>query len=290
MLTLLRLTRPLNLLLAALTYSLGFGLAHYLGVPYDAIAFWLGLVAVLLTQMSMSLLAEVFRPYSDPILPDETLVQRRSLRDSMLYLSIGALAALAVISFLLYNTGHISGTALLFVGFSLLLSLLYGVPPLRLVGRGFGELTLALQLAYVIPSLGFLLQAADYHRLLAMLVFPLVALAFACFLALDFPTYAQDRKYDRRTLLVLLGWERAVPLHHIFVVAAYLIFLAAPIFGFSLNLLWPAFLTLPFALLQIFLLRGIAEGGKPIWTLLTVTAIAVFGLTAYFLTLTFWLR
>ena len=288
--TLLRLTRPLNLLLAALTYSLGLGLAHYLGNPYDAVNFWLGLVAVLLSQMTMSLLAEVFRPYSDPILPDETLVQRKSLRDSLLYVSIGALAALAVISYVLYHTGRLSPVALLFIGFSLALSLLYGVPPMRYVQRGFGELTLALQLAYVIPSLGFLLQAADYHRLLAMLVFPLVALAFACFLVLDFPTYAQDRKYDRRTLLVILGWERAVPLHHIFVIAAYLIFLSAPIFGFSLNLLWPAFLTLPFALLQIVQLRNIAAGGKPIWTLLTITAIAVFGLTAYFLTLTFWLR
>jgi 1,4-dihydroxy-2-naphthoate octaprenyltransferase len=290
MTTILRLTRPLNLLLAALTYSLGLGLAHYLGHAYDAISFWLGLVAVLLSQMSMSLLAEVFRPYSDPILPDETLVQRKSLRDSLLYLSIGALAALAVISYVLYHTSHISSSGVLFISLSLLLTLLYGVQPMRLVQHGFGELTLALHLGYVIPSLGFLLQAGDYHRLLALLVFPLVGLAFACFLVLDFPTYAQDRKYGRRTALVVLGWERAVPLHHIFVIAAYLIFLAAPFFGFSYNLLWPAFLTLPFALLQIFLLRNIAAGGKPIWTLLTITAIAVFGLSAYFLTLTFWLR
>ena len=35
----------------------------------------------------------------------------------------------------------------------------YGVPPFRLVNRGFGEVVLAVQLAYVIPSLAFLLQA-----------------------------------------------------------------------------------------------------------------------------------
>ena len=48
--------------------------------------------------------------------------------------------------------------------------------------------------------------------------------------------------------------------------------------------------TLPFALLQILSLRNIALGGRPIWLLLRVTAISVFSLTAYFLTLTFWLR
>ena len=43
-------------------------------------------------------------------------------------------------------------------------------------------------------------------------------------------------------------------------------------------------------ILQIILLRHISLGGKPNWTLLTATALAVFGLTTYFLTLTFWIR
>jgi hypothetical protein len=77
-------------------------------------------------------------------------------------------------------------------------------------------------------------------------------------------------------------------LHHSLIVFAYVIFAIAPLLGFSI--LWPAFLTLPFALLQILLLRGVSVGGKPNWTLLTVTALAVFGLTTYFLTLTFWIR
>jgi hypothetical protein len=43
-------------------------------------------------------------------------------------------------------------------------------------------------------------------------------------------------------------------------------------------------------LFQIFLLRNLALGGPANWILLTATALAVFGLTTYFLTLTFWLR
>ncbi|MBL8100462.1 MAG: hypothetical protein JNK81_14855, partial [Anaerolineales bacterium] len=64
----------------------------------------------------------------------------------------------------------------------------------------------------------------------------------------------------------------------------------APLFGFSFNLIWPAFLTLPFAIFQIIQVRAIANGNPPNWKLLTSTALIVFGLTTYFLTLTFWLR
>jgi hypothetical protein len=92
------------------------------------------------------------------------------------------------------------------------------------------------------------------------------------------------------TLLTRLGWERVVPLHHFFVLLAYIFFLASPAFGLSLFLLWPAFLTLPFALFQILQLRNIALGAPTNWILLTVTALSVFGLTVYFLSLTLWLR
>jgi 1,4-dihydroxy-2-naphthoate octaprenyltransferase len=169
-------------------------------------------------------------------------------------------------------------------------ALLYAIPPFRLINRGFGEPVLAILLAYLIPSIGFLLQTVSYHRFLAILVFPLTALALATFIAFDFPSYARDRKYARGTLLVRIGWERAVPVHNILIVLAYLLLLFAPLFGISLALIWPGLLTAPFAIFQIFTLRQITLGGKPVWNMLTVTAIAIFALTAYFLTLTFWLR
>jgi 1,4-dihydroxy-2-naphthoate octaprenyltransferase len=287
---LLRLARPLYLAFAALTYVLGVSLANYLAIPFVPVAFWMGLIGVILTQTAFSLLAEVFRPNSDPLQPEETFAQRKSLRNSMLYLSIGALAVLAVICFALYSQGHLSPQAFLFLGLALLLVLLYGVPPMRLVGRGFGETALAIQLGFVFPSLGFLLQTGELHRLLGLVTFPLTALGLACLIALSFPFYAQDRKYGRRTLLVSVGWERAIPLHNILSLAAYFLFLAAVFFNFSFSLIWPALLTLPFALLQIYLLRGIAQGSKPAWTPLSVNAIAIYGLTVYFLIWTFWLR
>jgi 1,4-dihydroxy-2-naphthoate octaprenyltransferase len=276
-------------LLAALAYFLGASIANYLGKPFRADSFWLGLIAVILAQASMNLLAEVFRPSNEVIIEGESRKDRLILRNNALYVSIAALAANAVIALLLYNNNHLSISAFFFLLLSLLLVLAYAIPPFRFINRGFGELVLAAHIAYVLPSIAYILQADETHRFL-LIGIPLTFLAFSYFIVMNFPTFASDRKYNRSTLLTRLGWERAVPLHHLFVLLAYLFFLASPVFGLSISLLWPAFLTFPFALFQIFQLRNLSLGAPTNWTLLTVTALSVFGLTAYFLSLTFWLR
>jgi 1,4-dihydroxy-2-naphthoate octaprenyltransferase len=288
---LIRLSRPLHFLLAALAYFLGASIANYLGRPFRADSFWLGLAAVLLAQASMNLLAEVFRPYNEPIVEGETRKARLTLRNNALYISIAALAANAVIAFLLYINNHLSIPAFFFILLSLVLVLTYSIAPFRFINRGFGEFVLAAHLAYVIPSIGYILQSDETHRFLLITV-PLTFLAFAYFIVIAFPAFASDQKYGRNTLLARLGWERVVPLHHVFVLLAYLFFLilSSPAAGLSFSLLWPAFLTLPFAIFQIFQLRNIALGARANWNLLTATALSVFGLTVYFLSLTFWLR
>ena len=287
--TLLRLSRPLQLLLAALTYFLGASIANYLGKPFRIDAFWFGLIAVLLAQASMNLLAEVFRPDNEAIVDGQSRAERLMLRNNALYISVAALTATAVIAFVLYTSGHLSISAFFFLLLSLILILVYSIPPFRFINRGFGEFVLAAHIAYVIPSIAYILQADEAHRFLLVSI-PLTFLAFAYFIVMNFPAFASDIKYNRSTLLTRLGWERTVPLHHLFVLLAYLFFLATPVFGLSLSLLWPAFLTLPFALFQIVQLRNLSLGAPTNWTLLTVTALSVFGLTAYFLSLTFWLR
>ena len=285
----LRLSHPLHLLLAALTYFLGASIANYLGKPFRADSFWLGLIAALLAQASMNLLAEVFRPGNEAILDGQSRSDRLVLRNNALYVSIAALTPNAVIAFVLYNNNHLPVSAFFFLLLSLLLILGYAIPPFRFINRGFGEFVLAVHIAYVIPSIAYILQSGETHRFLLISI-PLTFLAFAYFIVMDFPAFASDSKYNRSTLLTRLGWERVVPLHHLFVLLAYLLFAAAPVFGLSLSLLWPSFLTLPFALFQIFQLRNISLGAPTNWMLLTVTALSVFGLTAYFLSLTFWLR
>jgi len=286
---LLKLIRPLNLLLVALTFAFGASLADYLGKPFRADSFWLGFVMTLLLQITMNLLPEVYRPQNEPLPENETRTDKLKLRNNALYISMASLASIAVIAYILFNTKHLSLISFLFLAFSLALILIYSTPPFRLINSGFGELLLAIQIAYIFPTFAFTLQAENTHPFLALTI-PLTFLAFAYFIVLDFQAFAQDEKYNRVTFLTRLGWERVVPLHHVFVLFAYIFLLGMPAFGLSLTLIWSAFLTLPFALFQINQLRNISLGVPPNWLLLNVTALVVFGLTTYFLTLTFWLR
>ncbi len=285
----LKLIRPLHLLLAALTYSLGASIADYLGNVFHAGPFWLGMVGVLLAQLTMSILPEIFRLDVEPLAENETRTQRQLLRNNLLYVSLASLASLGLIFYALFANKQLPAPSFLFLGLSLAIILVYSIPPFRFINRGFGELLLAIHLAYVFPSIAFILQSGGTHRFLAITI-PLTFLAFSYFLVMNFQTFAQDQKFRRVTFLTRLGWERVVPLHHIFVIFAYIFFLAMPTFGLSLTLIWSAFLTLPFAIYQIIQLRNIALGLPPNWMILHATALAVFGLTTYFLTLTFWIR
>ena len=283
------LLRPLHLLLAALTYAFGASIADYLGKPFLVAPFWLGLLMVLIAQTIMSLLPEVFRLDAEPLLENETRSKRQILRNNLLYTSLACIVIFALTIYILFANNTLPPFTFYFLLLSLAIVFTYSIHPFRLVNRGAGEFLLAVHLAYVIPSIAFTLQADETHRFLALTI-PLTCLAFAYFIVRNFQSFAQDQKYTRVTFLTRLGWERAMPLHHLFVLFAYLFFAMSPLFGLSLLLIGPVFLTLPFALFQIYLLRNISLGVKPNWTLLHATALAVFGLTAYFLTLTFWLR
>ena len=286
----LKLTRPLHLILVALTYLLGASIPAYLGRPFLLVPFILGLAITLLMQTSMSFLREVFRPHNEPIIEGETPQKKETLRNNLLYISVGMIGTAAVLAFIAHLNIGLTLPIFLFLLSSLVLTMIFAIPPFTLVNRGFGELILALHIAYIVPSISFLFQADENSRLLTTLLLPLTVLALAYFLIINFTTFPEDQKYDRGTLLRRLTWERAVPLHHSLVVFAYVAFALVPLMGFSFSLIAPAFLTLPFAIFQIIQLRAIANGNPPNWRLLTSTALAVLGLTTYFLTLTFWLR
>jgi 1,4-dihydroxy-2-naphthoate octaprenyltransferase len=160
----------------------------------------------------------------------------------------------------------------------------------RLVATGYGELTTCILLANLVPALGFVLQTGQLHRLLAMSTFPLTALTLASMLALEFPDYASDLKTEKRTLLVRLGWERAIRVHHALVLGAYLLFGFSISLGLPMAIGLPPLLTLPLALLQIWYINRIALGLKPNWTALTLNAAAISAAAAYLLAYAFWTR
>ncbi|MCX6033943.1 MAG: hypothetical protein NTV38_03050 [Chloroflexi bacterium] len=288
--SLLKLSRPIHLLLAALTYTLGAGIAHYLGQPVRTASFGLGLLALLALLGAASLLTEYFRLPLIPLTQSETLRQRERFRMTILLVSYAALtiSTVAVLTLMLTRSLNLSAAILLVLIFLIMVA--YAIPPIRLSEVGYGELVLAVYLGTLVPALAFLLQYGQLHRLLSFTTFPLTLLALAYLLVCNFPTFATDQKLGRHTLLTRLTWQRTVPIHHFLVLSAFLLFAAAPFLEYPWGLVWPVFLALPFAAIQMIWLQSIANGGRTLWNFLTALASASFGLTAYLLTLTYWIR
>jgi 1,4-dihydroxy-2-naphthoate octaprenyltransferase len=211
------------------------------------------------------------------------------LRTQVLQVSYAILTILGAIVISMLVSGMLgfqTGIILILISFLLLLT----IPPFRLSEVGFGEIINAVVLSLLSPAFAFLLQENEIHRILPMTTFPLLFMATAWLLAENFLRYSSDQKLGRRSMLIGLTWQHAVPIHHVLILVAYLIFAVSPLFGFSWRLVWPVFISLPFAILQIIWLQRIANGERPVWRFFTALIRSVFGLTIYLLALSFWLR
>lgn len=296
----LRLSRPFFLLAGILFYVLGAGIAHYLGVSLQLQPFLLGQLFITSVQLSTHYLNEYFDAPGDQHNANRTLFtggsgvlgegEGKLPRQVALLAAFTVLSAAALAAYFLSRTGALNPTAVTIMLLGFFGAFFYSVPPLRLSASGFGELTTSILLANLVPALAFVLQYGDLHRLVAMSTFPLTALILAAFLVFEFPDYASDLKNGKRTLLVRLDWRQAMRLHHFFVLAAYVLLGLAYLQGLPLAMALPSLLTLPLGLLQIWYMRRIADGIKPNWTALTLSAVVLVGAVAYLLTYAFWTR
>ncbi len=280
-------SRPWMQLAVTLFYLLGLGVCRYLSISIDVGTAILGWATSLLLIISSGYL-KIYFDY-----PVGTLMIKRENafqipRNSVLTAAISLLTAGALLSIVLALRGAISPIVLLFLGLGFGISYFWGTPPLRLITSGYGEVLAGLLVVNITPALGFALQTAKFHPLLAMLTFPLTALWVAMVLALGLEHYWQDVESGRRVLLVRLGWERGMQLHNILLLVAYLLILSARGLGLSWPLAWPGLLTFPLMLFQIWQMRQIRLGSKPRWPLLRFTAVATTMLTAYFITYALW--
>jgi 1,4-dihydroxy-2-naphthoate octaprenyltransferase len=288
--TFVKLARPLLLLLAVLTYSLGAGITRYLGHPVNLAPLGLGMLAVLAIQAAAFWLVEFFHLPFTPLAKGETPRNREALRTGLLQSAMALLTVSGAIVVTLLIARLLPTAAGILLVSILLFFFAYAVPPLRLVDIGYGELILAISLGTLYPALAFFIQYGEYHRLLTFATFPLTLLALAYLLVNDFPAFSTDLKFGRQSMLTRLTWQRAIPIHHLLVLLSFLFFAFVPLLGFPWGLVWPVFLVLPFATIQIIWLQRIARGGRALWRFIVPLAATVFGLTVYLLALTFWIR
>jgi 1,4-dihydroxy-2-naphthoate octaprenyltransferase len=176
------------------------------------------------------------------------------------------------------------------MGVAFILAILYAVPPFRMATAGYGDLIQAITMANLIPALGFILQTGELHQLVIISTFPLTTLYLAMSLALQLPHYLTDLRQERNTILVRLGWERGMLFHNVLILGSFLVVGIAMVFDLPARIALPAFLVFPLGLFQIWYMTRIAAGIKPNWTVLRWTGILTFGLFAYLVAFSFWIR
>jgi 1,4-dihydroxy-2-naphthoate octaprenyltransferase len=293
----IRASRPLLWIGVILTYWLGAGIAKYLGETIDADDYLLGqawVIALLLGGVYLDRyyagLSEPAGTRNNPHSGEEDKESQGINPVNLLVAGAAALAAAASLTVLILERTRPSPPVLLIMGLAFLAVIAYAVPPLRLVWSGYGELVAAFLIANLTPALSFLFQTGELHRLLAMSTFPLTALCMAAFLVFQLSEYLEELKSNRRTLLVRLGWQRGMVFHNAMILVAFLLMALALTFRLPLFIGLPAFLSLPLGVLQIWQMRRIADGAKPNWQSLRLTAIVLFATTAYLTAYAYWTR
>jgi 1,4-dihydroxy-2-naphthoate octaprenyltransferase len=293
-----RLSRPLFLLGGILVYALGAGIADYLGIPIDWGLYFLGQAFVTTLQLCGQYLNEFFNAPVDTENTYRTsftggggaVGPGKLSRNTVLLAALTALTILASLTVILIARAPISPLLIVLMILAFAGALFYSMPPVQLALTGYGELTISILVSFMVPAFAFLLQFGDLHRLLLISTIPLTALYLAMMLVFEFPDYATDIKFNRKTLLVRIGWERGMVLNNYLILSAFLLLGIAAILNVPSGIILPSFLLLPFGLFQIWQMRNIAAGGKPNWTVVGLIGAVLFAGVAYMLSFAFWVR
>ena len=286
--------------MAALLYIMGVGIGHYLNGQVNWSSFFHGLTWIVFLLLGFQYLREYFdlgfvedevKWWRTPFSGGSGAIGTGKLpRQVAIWAGLICLTVTAAVTALMFQDQDLKLISVMMLGLILAGELAFALPPLRLVSSGFGELILSIIIVGLIPGLAYVLQGHGFHRLLIMVAFPLVILFLGILLALELPGYASDLKYGRKPVIIRIGWQKGMLLHNILVLGSFVLFGLAFVFGMPLSIGWPVFFALPVALFQIWMMNRIAEGAKPNWILLVLSAVSTFGLTTYLLTFSFWIH
>lgn len=294
----LRLIRPLFLVGGFLLYALGAGIARYLGADIDWGTYIIGQIWVTILQLSAQFLNEYFDVPGDLNNQNRTFLTGGSgalgpgklPRQVALWSALGCLFVLTFVTVVMISQISLPPVAVLIMLLAFFGAILYSTPPVWLAASGYGELTTSMMISFLLPAFAYVLQTGDLHRLLTMVGFPLTGLQMAMLISFEMPDYAADIKFNKRTLLVRLGWQMGMSLHNILLLTSFFLLAATISFGMPAMIALPAMIPLALALLQIWMMRRIATGARPNWNALTINALAIYVAVAYLLAFAFWTR
>ncbi|MDX1613609.1 MAG: prenyltransferase [Candidatus Promineifilaceae bacterium] len=226
----LRLGRPLFLVGGFALHGLGIVMALWTGANLDPLALLWGQIAITAVQIMTHYSNDYFDLAADAAntTPTRWSGGSRILAEGLLPPQVGLITAVVsgfiallatLILALVVQTGPLTVPLLML---AIILAWSYSSPPLLLNMRGLGEVTGAILITGLTPLVGFYLQTGQLTRLPFLAVFPLACLQVAMLLIINFPDAQGDAIAGKRTLLHILGPQRAVRLFLLVVAMAYL--------------------------------------------------------------------
>ncbi|MCS6906890.1 MAG: hypothetical protein RML93_03290 [Anaerolineales bacterium] len=270
-----------------LLYSLGLGMAKYLGTTLHWDRAWLGILWVICLQLAGLFLWRHHLRVNGPRERGQlrTPPFSRELGIAIAALASGASVTVLMIANRLYRVEVLWVTLLAVLGTLIVSRSIYIAEAER-----FRELVLSFLMATLIPWMGFLLQTGEMHRLLPMITLPLLALRVAMLLSYQLSTYAGDLNAKKQTLLLRIGWQNGMSLHNALIVFAFFWIALAILLGMPLSVGLPPLAASVLGLGQIWSMKRIAQGSKPNWRGLVWGGAALYGLVIYLYAYSFWIR
>lgn len=297
---LLRLSRPILILGVTLQYFLGLAVTRYFRVPLHLVPVFLGGAVVLGITLAGSFFFALFDS-----MPHESLSGWLSVflgRGKLIGQSEEQLPPkipmmLAVISlitaglavFYLLIQGWLTPIAIALILLLVICMLLYVLPVFQVTYSGFGELIFAIAWTSVIPSLAYVLLAGSLHRFLILVSLPSLLLLLCVALVVSLPSYGVAEKFEKRNLLVRIGWKNGFLVHNSFLIISFILIGLSSIFDLPMRIILPAFLVLPLVGLQIWYLHQIEEGRQPNWSALLGNSLTIYAATVYLLAYSLWI-
>jgi 1,4-dihydroxy-2-naphthoate octaprenyltransferase len=282
-----KLGRPLFLGGGFVMYGLGAALAAYAGAAVDWRRYAWGQLAVTAIQLATHYSNDYFDVAADKAntTPTRWSGGSRVLVDGSVPPEIAlatafALTAVALAVVVRFASGPFPRAVVPGVLLMIGLSWAYSAPPLRLCALGLGELTTAAVVTFLVPWLGFVLQAGVTSSLLALAVIPPCALQFVMLLAIEFPDAAGDAATGKRTLVVRLGGPWSARLYVLVVSAAYLTLPLWVSYGLSPRIAIAASTTAPLAAWQVTRVAGGAWREPDRWESIAFWSVALLVATA----------
>lgn len=288
---LLRAQKPFRLISLVMSYLLGAGFVQYVREMRSWSVFVQGGIFLLLFVLSLDYL-RALQGLVDPCDWPKGMSARdiRQVRWIIAVLTATLLTVAASILIIWMQLGLIWQGLVFLLLVMLFMGGLYYVTQVIEKFKQWALLVEVLLFIVIPPAVAFFLQSDNPHRLLTMVVIALVPGYLANRLLILLRHFANDYKFGVQTIVVQIGWEKAMVYHNAFILLTYLLYALIALLGFPWFIIWPVFLTLPIGLVEIWLMERVKRGAKPLWKIMQFATACVLFLPLYLIGFAFWIR